>query len=473
MIPPTLPTVLLTTIILTVTSSVLSQAQKSPTTTTRKTPAYPDTSFPSCKSPSDIRTRQEWRQLTAAQRQDYLSAVQCMRAPGKNGANTLFADFADVHRVAVTNRWAHGSPLFLPWHRMLLGLFEHALRSECDYNGPLPYWDWSFDNTNLGNSRVMTDFGGDGVRASQYCVTSGPFASRDTNACIKRNFLQQQQSTTTTSAGSFAWSWIEMENDLALSTTYATLVSRLEIGGHGAIHNYVGGNNGHMSFLTDAARDALFWLHHANVDRWWSEWQSDHPTLALQYNGKSLSGGAVKEGDMMRFNNLRSDTTVKQALATGKGANGLMCYKYAPPLRQTTSGQKATMTQSSANAVDANTTIPARRTRTDRRMTAPPKQLAPRIPIPESVLSNNNCTDSCVASHRQLESEQDAFIHFVNAAGWVSRSPSLLSDYSSDDESFESFTEEEYQLHKKEALVLIQQSPGYANRVNTSLPEPA
>jgi hypothetical protein len=46
----------------------------------------------------------------------------------------------------------------------------------------------------------------------------------------------------------------------------------LELQPHGVVHNAVGGNTGWMSFFTCAARDPIFWLHHANIDRLWQKW---------------------------------------------------------------------------------------------------------------------------------------------------------------------------------------------------------
>ena len=46
---------------------------------------------------------------------------------------------------------------------------------------------------------------------------------------------------------------------------------------HGAVHNYVGGDTGHMTYLDYSAFDPIFWLHHANVDRFISIWQALNP----------------------------------------------------------------------------------------------------------------------------------------------------------------------------------------------------
>jgi hypothetical protein len=45
-------------------------------------------------------------------------------------------------------------------------------------------------------------------------------------------------------------------------------------GAHGSVHVRIGGNMGSVPY---AGYDPIFWLHHANVDRLWANWQITHP----------------------------------------------------------------------------------------------------------------------------------------------------------------------------------------------------
>jgi tyrosinase len=36
----------------------------------------------------------------------------------------------------------HFSGTFLGWHRYYIWVYEQVLRTECGYQGPIPYWDW-------------------------------------------------------------------------------------------------------------------------------------------------------------------------------------------------------------------------------------------------------------------------------------------------------------------------------------------
>ncbi|KAF2731878.1 Di-copper centre-containing protein [Polyplosphaeria fusca] len=54
---------------------------------------------------------------------------------------------------------------------------------------------------------------------------------------------------------------------------------------HGGYHNYIG-RGGHMSMVTTAAFDPIFWFHHCQIDRWFAIWQGAHPTDPLNPTGK-------------------------------------------------------------------------------------------------------------------------------------------------------------------------------------------
>ena len=131
--------------------------------------------------------RREWRSLSSSEKQDYISAVQCLRStPSRlNASQSLYDDFPYVH--AVVGGFSHGAAAFLSWHRAFLHIFEQALEEECQYAGNLVYWDWTLDWTNLTAAPVWAEedgFGGNGNRSatsgdpirSGYCVSDGPFA---------------------------------------------------------------------------------------------------------------------------------------------------------------------------------------------------------------------------------------------------------------------------------------------------------
>jgi hypothetical protein len=54
---------------------------------------------------------------------------------------------------------------------------------------------------------------------------------------------------------------------------FAPFQSALENGPHNAVHNAIGGDMNTAASPTDP----LFFMHHANVDRLWYQWQEAHP----------------------------------------------------------------------------------------------------------------------------------------------------------------------------------------------------
>jgi tyrosinase len=66
----------------------------------------------------------------------------------------------------------------------------------------------------------------------------------------------------------------------------------LEQNPHNLVHGFVGGNHGLMSYPDTAALDPIFYLHHANIDRMWAEWNQNYanPTDPKWLNGPAAQG---------------------------------------------------------------------------------------------------------------------------------------------------------------------------------------
>lgn len=169
-----------------------------PDTTATESPA---TTTPRCGK------RREWRTLSDADKQHYISSVKCLLTiPSKLHPNSsAYEDFPFLH--SRVGHHSHNSAPFLPWHRYFLHIYERTLRDECGFRGEgLVYWDWTLDWEHLERAPVFdaaTGFGGDGeaggestVGNSGRCVVDGPFAGvranfYDTKSlphCLSRGF---------------------------------------------------------------------------------------------------------------------------------------------------------------------------------------------------------------------------------------------------------------------------------------------
>lgn len=153
----------------------------------------------------------------------------------------------------------HGNWFFLPWHRVYLLYFEQLCREASgDANFMLPYWDWTTlprlpapfwgdNNPLMNNRRINPNDAADPIFVGQpvlYGVNGVGGILRHTAFDIfasGRAVGQRDPSTT----------------------------GELEGTPHNYIHRFVGGD---MRSLMSPL-DPIFWLHHANIDRLWTEWE--------------------------------------------------------------------------------------------------------------------------------------------------------------------------------------------------------
>ena len=81
--------------------------------------------------------------MTKHERREYIAAVHCLKSkPSLHdpdeipGAKSHYDDFVAVHINQTLS--VHTSGIFLIWHREFVHLYEHALKTQCGYNGAQP-----------------------------------------------------------------------------------------------------------------------------------------------------------------------------------------------------------------------------------------------------------------------------------------------------------------------------------------------
>lgn len=143
--------------------------------------------------------------LSRQERVSYSNAVKCLynKKPPISplsevpGARNRLDDFVAAH-IQQSDK-IHFNGYLFAWHRHFVWLYDQALRKECGYRGPTPYWDWTkfaedprkspvFDGSQYslgGNGDViphgatlLTVFGLNLVLdpgTGGGCVTKGPF----------------------------------------------------------------------------------------------------------------------------------------------------------------------------------------------------------------------------------------------------------------------------------------------------------
>jgi Common central domain of tyrosinase len=178
------------------------------------------------------------------------------------------------------NQCRHGSWYFVSWHRMYLYYFERIVRAQVRANGgphrwALPYWDYDGGD---GHNALPLAF----RRPTRADGSPNPLYVHDRNPGINAGAGLPAAITspafalsrpTFTGASEFGGGATSPLGQFWSST------GRLEQTPHNDVHVAVGGLMGDPD---TAARDPIFWLHHANIDRLWWIWSKHHanPTRA-------------------------------------------------------------------------------------------------------------------------------------------------------------------------------------------------
>lgn len=145
----------------------------------------------------------------------------------------------------VWNQCRHRVSYFFGWHRGFLAYFERAIRQiSGNPKFALPYWDY-YTNPKLPHIFADPQLS-DGRPNPLY------WKRRRGNTISGLSYRAFAPSITTFPFGP--------------GETYETVI---EPNPHGHVHDQVGGS---MGSVPTAAADPIFWVHHSNIDRYWSAW---------------------------------------------------------------------------------------------------------------------------------------------------------------------------------------------------------
>jgi tyrosinase len=203
--------------------------------------------------------RRNQRDLSKKDRTAFVSAINQLHGTGV--AAPAYRAFVQVHVDAMSMTgmsWGvHTMPgmgvvgrNFLAWHRRFLWQFEQRLQA-IDPTLAVPYWDWIADPD-------LPMFLTDPALLASWSVTRGWDPSQ-----------------------------LPVQADVDAATSrhaFSTFQRKLELGAHGDVHVAVGGT---MDSASSPA-DPVFWLHHANIDRLWAQWQTDHPKAKTPHTSTVL-----------------------------------------------------------------------------------------------------------------------------------------------------------------------------------------
>ncbi|HEX4306199.1 MAG TPA: tyrosinase family protein [Solirubrobacterales bacterium] len=177
------------------------------------------------------------------------------------------------------NQCTHFTWYFVSWHRAFLYYFEEIVRAaigeihgaEAAEGWALPYWNY--------------------CRGGDFSKLPDAFREAHRKDGSPNPLFIPQRDPVMNAGGTMLDEAVE--SDWALGRPH--FIGRAEFGGkkekiaqfgnstssgvlegtpHGSVHNGVGGENGWMKDIKAAAKDPIFWLHHCNIDRIWSQWVS-------------------------------------------------------------------------------------------------------------------------------------------------------------------------------------------------------
>jgi hypothetical protein len=207
-----------------------------------------------------VKLRKEIRSLTPDDLRTLRRAWSQLQANSGDGSHVAIAGYHGIPR----HHCPHGSPLFLPWHRVYVTTLEDALRT-VEPNVTLPFWDWTSaeslrEGVAAGHSEPIAEI--DPPARVDNPLFSGPIADlrRRTRRGSLHNVARLASHAATARLAFDAHSYMGFNEAIERP--------------HGSVHVWVGGD---MGSVPRAAFDPIFWSHHTFIDRCWASWQIANP----------------------------------------------------------------------------------------------------------------------------------------------------------------------------------------------------
>ena len=209
-----------------------------------------------------VRPRQIANRLSAAEVSQLKAAYQAMRALDTSDPNDPrgFKHQANIHCfhcAGATSNQMHFTWSFFAWHRAYLYFHERILGKLIgNANFRLPFWGWD---------------------TSPYRTLPTPYVTP--NDATNPLFNPTRQLTPGTSLPSSFDDQL-MSDTLGIATSAEFVGTATDSGvpegsPHGEPHVYTGGD---MGFFASAAKDPVFYAHHATLDKMWSDWNKSSST---------------------------------------------------------------------------------------------------------------------------------------------------------------------------------------------------
>ncbi|KAJ1679507.1 hypothetical protein EV182_001905 [Spiromyces aspiralis] len=210
----------------------------------------------------------------------------------------------------------HGYTEFFSWHRRAIIDFEHQMRA-INPNITMPYWDAVRDFYDPASSIVLSGkyLGSNGgVKKTGGCVTDGVQANWHFEYPYSHCF------THTWDNGQYIHPWHSPEfiaSVLQIADDLNSFREIIEMTLHREVHVGMGGDMPEEWSPTDLG----FYVHHANIDRYWAAWQAMHEKRIEDYTGVNYDGKPTTINDRLPH----YQDPVHNLIRLG---SGVACYRY-------------------------------------------------------------------------------------------------------------------------------------------------
>lgn len=140
-----------------------------------------------CTSP---RIRREWRTLTIAEQHAYLASQRCLfNLPPRLdlGSHNRWEDLVTLHQNLTDV--IHENGPFLSWHRYFLHIHETVTRTECNYTGPMTWWDERLDAGHFAASPLFLPSTFGSLTTNNLTLVPGGIYEPDPGPCVTDGYF--------------------------------------------------------------------------------------------------------------------------------------------------------------------------------------------------------------------------------------------------------------------------------------------
>ena len=219
-------------------------------------------------APVMVRVRKNAEALTPTEVQRFLAALAELHKLATGATGSEYVKYARAHAEPFS--FLHGNPGFLPWHRAFLLSLERDLQ-KIDPRVALPYWKFEapapklFSADFIGRVDVSLPWSDPNRTLVQFSATNPINGWGMPDAAGGMDLMVRDDNADVSAP-------IVLPGSPLGEPDYRLMWSLMEDNYHNDAHNHVGG----WMATGSSPRDPLFFLLHANVDRAWAAWQSQH-----------------------------------------------------------------------------------------------------------------------------------------------------------------------------------------------------